>query len=39
MAQITDIAKIKMPDLNCMELESAIAQVVGTSKSMGLEIK
>jgi large subunit ribosomal protein L11 len=39
MAQITEIAKLKMPDLNCTEVESAIAQVVGTSKSMGLEIK
>lgn len=39
MAQITDIAKLKMPDLNCTEVESAVAQVVGTSKSMGLEIK
>jgi large subunit ribosomal protein L11 len=39
MAQITEIAKLKMPDLNCSEVESAIAQVVGTSKSMGLEIK
>jgi large subunit ribosomal protein L11 len=39
MAQITEIAKLKMPDLNCTELNSAIQQVIGTSKSMGLEIK
>ena len=39
MAQITDIAKLKMPDLNCTEIQSAINQVIGTSKSMGLEIK
>jgi large subunit ribosomal protein L11 len=39
MAQITEIAKLKMPDLNCTEVESAIQQVIGTSKSMGLEIK
>jgi large subunit ribosomal protein L11 len=39
MAQITDIAKLKMPDLNCTEVQSAVNQVVGTSKSMGLEIK
>ncbi|MBX3021645.1 MAG: 50S ribosomal protein L11 [Bdellovibrionales bacterium] len=39
MAQITDIAKLKMPDLNCTEVESAVQQVIGTSKSMGLEIK
>ncbi|MGE4132290.1 MAG: hypothetical protein AB7F86_11675 [Bdellovibrionales bacterium] len=28
-----------MPDLNCTEVESAVRQVIGTSKSMGLEIK
>jgi large subunit ribosomal protein L11 len=39
MAQIEEIAKLKMPDLNCMDLQSAINQVVGTSKSIGLEIK
>lgn len=39
MAQITEIAKLKMPDLNCTELDSAVQQVIGTSKSMGLEIK
>jgi large subunit ribosomal protein L11 len=39
MAQITEIAKLKMPDLNCTEVESAVNQVIGTSKSMGLEIK
>ena len=32
------IAETKMPDLNCMTVESAISQVVGTAKSMGLEI-
>jgi large subunit ribosomal protein L11 len=39
MAQVEEIAKLKMPDLNCMDLESAINQVIGTSKSMGLELK
>ena len=39
MDQIKEIAQQKLPDLNCMTLDSAIAQVVGTSKSMGLEIK
>ena len=39
MAQITEIAKLKMPDLNCTEVQSAVNQVIGTSKSMGLEIK
>src|SRR6201988_1052925 len=39
MAQVQEIAKLKMTDLNCTEVESAIQQVIGTSKSMGLEIK
>ena len=36
-AQIEEIAKIKLPDLNCLDLESAKAQVRGTAVSMGLE--
>lgn len=39
MDQVEEIAKLKMPDLNCLDLQSAINQVVGTSKSMGLEVK
>ena len=39
MAQIREIAETKMPDLNCLDLESAISQVIGTSKSMGLEVQ
>ena len=35
---VREIAEIKMPDLNCLDLESAISQVEGTAKSMGLEI-
>lgn len=38
MVQVEEIAKTKMPDLNCTKLESAVAQVLGTAKSMGLEI-
>lgn len=38
MAQIEEIATIKMPDLNTVDLESAKAQVHGTAKSMGLEV-
>ena len=37
-AQIEEIAKIKLPDLNCLDLESAKAQIRGTAVSMGLEI-
>ena len=36
-AQIEDIAKVKLPDLNCLDLESAKSQVRGTAVSMGLE--
>ena len=39
MAQVTEIATLKMPDLNCTEVQSAIDQVLGTVKSMGLEIR
>ena len=36
--QIEDIARMKMPDLNTVELESACSMVEGTAKSMGMEI-
>jgi large subunit ribosomal protein L11 len=38
MAQVTDIAKLKIQDLNCTNLESAISQVVGTARSSGLNV-
>ena len=34
--QIEEIAKQKMPDLNCYNLESAIKSVAGTARSMGV---
>jgi len=39
MAQIEEIAKIKMPDLNCFSVESAINNVKGTCVSMGVEVQ
>lgn len=39
MAQIEEIAKTKLPDLNCLGLESAMAQVIGAARSMGLEVQ
>ena len=36
--QVAEIAKIKMPDLNCFTLESAIAQVKGACVSMGVDV-
>lgn len=38
MAQVTEIAKTKLPDLNGISLESAISQVKGTANSMGVEV-
>ncbi len=38
-AQVLDIAKTKMPDLNTVDLSSAVRQVEGTARSMGLEVK
>ena len=35
-AQIEDIAKQKMPDLNCYNLEEAMKSVAGTARSMGV---
>jgi large subunit ribosomal protein L11 len=37
-AQIEEIAKIKMPDLNAYDLEAAMLQVRGTARSMGLTV-
>lgn len=37
--QIEEIAKTKMPDLNCLDLASAIRQVEGTARSMGLVVE
>lgn len=37
-AQIEEIAKLKMPDLNCFTLESAVAQVKGACRSMGVDV-
>ena len=36
--QVEEIARTKMPDLNCQDLKSAIRTVEGTARSMGIEI-
>ena len=36
--QIEEIAKQKMPDLNCDSIESAMAQIIGSARSMGLQV-
>ena len=38
MDKVKEIAKLKLPDLNGLKIESAISQVTGTAKSMGLEV-
>ncbi|MGI9031178.1 MAG: 50S ribosomal protein L11 [Ilumatobacteraceae bacterium] len=37
-ADITEIAQIKMPDLNAYDLDAAKQQVRGTARSMGIEV-
>jgi len=38
MQAIEEIAKLKMPDLNCKDLRGAMSVIEGTAKSMGLEV-
>ena len=37
-AQVEEIAKLKMPDLNAASLEAAMSMVAGTARSMGVTI-
>ena len=37
-AQIAEIAKQKMPDLNCTDEEAAANTIAGTARSMGIEV-
>ena len=37
-AQVRKIAEVKMPDLNCDTIESAMAMVAGAARSMGVEV-
>jgi large subunit ribosomal protein L11 len=38
-AQVEEIAKLKMPDLNARDLAAAVATISGTARSMGIEIE
>ena len=38
VAQVEEIAKIKMKDLNASSLESAVSIIKGTARSMGIEV-
>ncbi len=38
MAQIEEIARTKMPDLNTEDIQAAVRTVLGTARSMGIEV-
>lgn len=38
VAQVDEIAKLKMPDLNATTLEAARKTVMGTARSMGIDV-
>ncbi len=38
MKQVEEIARLKMPDLNADDLKAAVNTVMGTARSMGVEV-
>lgn len=38
-AQVEEIAKLKMPDLNANDIEQAMSMVAGTARSMGITVE
>lgn len=38
-AQLTEIAEIKMPDLNAYDIDAAKKQVAGTARQMGVRVR
>jgi len=38
-AQVEEIAKTKLPDLNCYDVDAAKQMVRGSARSMGIEVK
>ena len=38
-AQVEEIAKTKMPDLNAPDIDAAVLIIAGTARSMGLEVE
>jgi large subunit ribosomal protein L11 len=38
-AQVAEIAKLKMPDLNAGSLEAAVRTIEGSARSMGIEVE
>ncbi len=39
MKQVEDIAKLKQVDLNSTDLQASMRQVMGTARSMGVEVR
>jgi large subunit ribosomal protein L11 len=39
MAQVKEIAELKMPDLNANDIDMAARIIAGTARSMGIEVK
>jgi large subunit ribosomal protein L11 len=38
MKQVRELAELKMPDMNCTDIESAVRTVMGTARSMGIDV-
>ncbi len=38
-AQVEEIARLKMPDLTAKDVEAAMHSIMGTARSMGIEVK
>ncbi|HCO11606.1 MAG TPA: 50S ribosomal protein L11 [Desulfonauticus sp.] len=38
MAQVEEIAKLKMPDLTAKDMDAAVRTIMGTARSMGIEV-
>jgi len=36
---VEDIAKLKMPDLNAASVEAAVSTILGTARSMGIDVE
>ena len=39
LKQVEEIAKLKLPDLNTLKLDSAIRSIKGTARNMGIEVE
>ncbi len=39
MDQVREIAETKMPDLNANDIDAAMKSIMGTARSMGIEVK